>query len=45
VDKLFETISTEFFDYSNRLKTFAGKWKYDKVKNANCTSQNVRFIS
>uniref|UniRef100_A0A915DCK9 Uncharacterized protein n=1 Tax=Ditylenchus dipsaci TaxID=166011 RepID=A0A915DCK9_9BILA len=41
VGHLFDTVNTQYFDYTNRLHTFNGKWKYDKVKGANCTSKNL----
>uniref|UniRef100_A0A915EWG0 Uncharacterized protein n=1 Tax=Ditylenchus dipsaci TaxID=166011 RepID=A0A915EWG0_9BILA len=41
INSIFEAPSMKFFDYSKRLVSFSGKWRYDKQKGAMCTSKNL----
>uniref|UniRef100_A0A915E1P6 Uncharacterized protein n=1 Tax=Ditylenchus dipsaci TaxID=166011 RepID=A0A915E1P6_9BILA len=41
INSIFEAPSMKFFDYSKRIVSFSGKWRYDKQKGAMCTSKNL----
>jgi len=41
LEDFFASVDLTYFKYENRLDTFAGKWPYDRMPTAKCTSVNM----
>lgn len=39
-----EPNTLKYFNYAERLKSFANKWNFDKISDAKCTSKEVGFF-
>ena len=40
-----DKVDLTYFNYANRLATFNGKWAYDGIAGAKCTSIKVYILS